>query len=144
MPEAPIQLEIQRVRIDRRLEVVRSTIFAEVRPIEGWAAVEAGAGQPAGGPPPARGFKPFKVGAQWGGLDVSAWFAAKPGRALLVHQKTLEICFKDTESQELGRANRQHWFLVTGGTVDPACVARGDLRAARLYIPPNASINSAP
>ena len=77
MPEAPIQLEIQRVRIDRRLEVVRSTIFAEVRPIEGWAAVEAGAGQPAGGPPPARGFKPFKVGAQWGGLDVSAWFAAK-------------------------------------------------------------------
>jgi 4-amino-4-deoxy-L-arabinose transferase-like glycosyltransferase len=76
--------------------------------------------------------------------DAAAWFAAKPGRALLVHQKTLEICFKDTESQELGRANRQHWFLVTGGTVDPACVARGDLRAARLYIPPNASINSAP
>jgi 4-amino-4-deoxy-L-arabinose transferase-like glycosyltransferase len=76
--------------------------------------------------------------------DAAAWFAAKPGRALLVHQKTLEICFKDTESQELGRANRQHWFLLTGGTVDPACVARGDLRAARLYIPPNASINSAP
>ncbi len=76
--------------------------------------------------------------------DAAAWFAAKPGRALLVHQKTLEICFKDTESQELGRANRQHWFLVTGGTVDPACAARGDLRRARLYIPPNASINSAP
>ncbi len=76
--------------------------------------------------------------------DAAAWFAAKPGRALLVHQKTLEICFQGMPAQELGRANRQHWFLVTGGTVDPACVARGDLRLARLYIPPNASINSAP
>jgi hypothetical protein len=57
---------------------------------------------------------------------------------------TLEICFKGMQAQELGRANRQHWFLVTGGNADPACVERGDLRRARLYIPPNASINSAP
>ncbi len=76
--------------------------------------------------------------------DAAAWYAAKPGRALLVHQKTLEICFRGMQAQELGRANRQHWFLVTGGPADPACVARGDLRRARLYIPPNASINSAP
>jgi 4-amino-4-deoxy-L-arabinose transferase-like glycosyltransferase len=76
--------------------------------------------------------------------DAAAWYAAKPGRALLVHQKTLEICFQGMQAQELGRANRQHWFLVTGGSADPACVARGDLRRARLYIPPNASINSAP
>ncbi len=76
--------------------------------------------------------------------DAAAWYAAKPGRALLVHQKTLEICFQGMQAQELGRANRQHWFLVTGGAADPACVARGDLRRARLYIPPNASINSAP
>jgi hypothetical protein len=48
------------------------------------------------------------------------------------------------QAEVLGRANRQHWFLVTGGKADPACVARGDLRRARLYIPPNASINSAP
>ena len=76
--------------------------------------------------------------------DAAAWYAAKPGRALLVHQKTLETCFEGMQAQELGRANRQHWFLVTGGTADPACVERGDLRRARLYIPPNASINSAP
>jgi 4-amino-4-deoxy-L-arabinose transferase-like glycosyltransferase len=76
--------------------------------------------------------------------DAAAWYAAKPGRALLVHQMTLEICFKGMQAQELGRANRQHWFLVTGGNADPACVERGDLRRARLYIPPNASINSAP
>jgi 4-amino-4-deoxy-L-arabinose transferase-like glycosyltransferase len=76
--------------------------------------------------------------------DAAAWFAAKPGRALLVHQQTLEMCFQGMQAAELGRANRQHWFLVTGGKADPACVARGDLRRARLYIPPNASINSAP
>ena len=76
--------------------------------------------------------------------DAAAWFAAKPGRALLVHQQTLEMCFKGMQAEELGHANRQHWFLVTSGKADPACVARGDLRRARLYIPPNASINSAP
>jgi 4-amino-4-deoxy-L-arabinose transferase-like glycosyltransferase len=76
--------------------------------------------------------------------DAAAWFAARPGRALLVHEKTLELCFQGMQVQELGRANRTHWFLVTGGTVDAACAERGDLRRARLYIPPNASINSAP
>jgi hypothetical protein len=76
--------------------------------------------------------------------DAAAWYAAKPGRALLVHQKTLVICFNGMQAQELGRANRQHWFLITGGTPDPGCVERGDLSSARLYIPPNASINSAP
>jgi hypothetical protein len=75
--------------------------------------------------------------------DAAAWFAAKPGRALLVHEKTLAICFQGMQAQELGRANRQHWFLMTGGSPDPACIARGDLRRARLYIPPIASINSA-
>jgi 4-amino-4-deoxy-L-arabinose transferase-like glycosyltransferase len=76
--------------------------------------------------------------------DAAAWYAAKPGRALLVHQKTLVICFNGMQAQELGRANRQHWFLLTGGTPDPGCIERGDLSRARLYIPPNASINSAP
>ena len=76
--------------------------------------------------------------------DAAAWYAAKPGRALLVHQKTLVICFNGMQAQELGRANRQHWFLITGGTPDAGCVERGDLSRARLYIPPNASINSAP
>ena len=76
--------------------------------------------------------------------DAAAWFAASPGRALLVDEKTLALCFAGTQAQALGRANRQHWFLVTGGAADADCVARGDLRRARLYIPPNASINSAP
>ncbi len=75
--------------------------------------------------------------------DAAAWFAARPGRALLVDEKTLALCFAGTQSQALGRANRQHWFLVTGGGADDDCVSRGDLRRARLYIPPNASINSA-
>jgi 4-amino-4-deoxy-L-arabinose transferase-like glycosyltransferase len=76
--------------------------------------------------------------------DSAAWLVARPGRALLVHEQTLETCFKGNEVQDLGRANRQRWFLVTGSRADPACVARGDLRRARVYIPPNASINSAP
>jgi 4-amino-4-deoxy-L-arabinose transferase-like glycosyltransferase len=76
--------------------------------------------------------------------DAAAWFAARPGRALLVHEQSLELCFEGMQMRVLGRANRSHWFLVTGGTVDRACAERGDLRQARLYIPPNASINSAP
>jgi 4-amino-4-deoxy-L-arabinose transferase-like glycosyltransferase len=75
--------------------------------------------------------------------DAAAWFAAKPGRALLLDRKTLELCFAQAEAQELGRANRQKWYLVTGGAADAGCIERGDLRRARLYIPPNASINSA-
>lgn len=75
--------------------------------------------------------------------DAAAWFAAGPGRALLVDEKTLALCFAGTQSRALGRANRQYWFLVTGGAADDSCVAAGDLRRARLYIPPNASINSA-
>jgi hypothetical protein len=76
--------------------------------------------------------------------DAAAWLAARPGRALLVHENALKLCFRDAHMQELGRANRSQWFLVTGGVVDAGCVERGDLRRARLYIPPNASINSAP
>ena len=75
--------------------------------------------------------------------DAAAWFAARPGRGLLADAKTVELCFTGMEMQPLGRANRQHWFLITGGAADASCVERGDLRRARLYIPPNASINSA-
>jgi 4-amino-4-deoxy-L-arabinose transferase-like glycosyltransferase len=75
--------------------------------------------------------------------DAAAWFAARPGRALLLDKKARELCFKDASARELGRANRQKWFIVTGGAADPACVERGDPSKARLYIPPNASINSA-
>ncbi len=75
--------------------------------------------------------------------DAAAWFAAKPGRALLVDAKSREICFAASQARTLGRANRQRWYLITGGAADAACIERGDLRRARMYIPPNASINSA-
>jgi 4-amino-4-deoxy-L-arabinose transferase-like glycosyltransferase len=75
--------------------------------------------------------------------DAAAWFAARPGRALLVDKKARKACFAAAEVVELGRANRQKWFLVTGGAPDPGCIERGDLRRARSYVPPNASINSA-
>jgi 4-amino-4-deoxy-L-arabinose transferase-like glycosyltransferase len=75
--------------------------------------------------------------------DAAAWFAAKPGRALLVDAIAREACFADTVARELGRANRQRWYLVTAGSPTANCVAKGDLRRARIYIPPNASINTA-
>jgi hypothetical protein len=75
--------------------------------------------------------------------DAAAWFDAKPGRALLIDGKTLALCFAAAESREIGRANRQRWYLVTGGVADARCIERGDLRRARMYIPSNASINSA-
>ncbi len=75
--------------------------------------------------------------------DAAAWFAARAGRALLLDAKVQALCFGAAQASPLGEANRQRWFLVTGGAADAGCVARGNLRRARLYIPPNASINSA-
>ena len=76
--------------------------------------------------------------------DAAAWLVAEPGRALLIDGKSRALCFAAaTPTIELGRANRQKWFLVTGTAADPGCIARGDLRRARMYIPPNASTNSA-
>jgi 4-amino-4-deoxy-L-arabinose transferase-like glycosyltransferase len=76
--------------------------------------------------------------------DAAAWLVAEPGRALLIDGKSRALCFAAaTPAIELGRANRQKWFVVTGTAADPGCIARGDLRRARMYIPPNASINSA-
>ncbi len=75
--------------------------------------------------------------------DAAAWYAAKPGRALLLDDKARATCFAGTRARELARANRQTWFLVTGGAADAACVARGDWRRARWYMPLNASANSA-
>jgi len=73
--------------------------------------------------------------------DAAAWLAAKPGRMLLVDHKTRDLCFKATQAVEMGRANRARWFLVSG-VPDAACAARGDLARARLYVPPNASMNT--
>jgi 4-amino-4-deoxy-L-arabinose transferase-like glycosyltransferase len=75
--------------------------------------------------------------------DAAAWFAAKAGRAVLVDGKARTLCFANTQASEVGRANRQTWYLVTAGDADRGCVERGDLRRARLYIPSIASTNSA-
>jgi 4-amino-4-deoxy-L-arabinose transferase-like glycosyltransferase len=75
--------------------------------------------------------------------DAAAWFSARPGRAVLVDANTRALCFADATSREVGRANREDWYLVTGGEADHGCIERGDLRRARLYVPSIASINSA-
>jgi 4-amino-4-deoxy-L-arabinose transferase-like glycosyltransferase len=73
--------------------------------------------------------------------DAAAWLAQRPGRAVLVERRAREACFSQAEAVDLGRANRQRWFLVSG-TPDPDCVRRGDPSRARLYVPPNASLNT--
>jgi 4-amino-4-deoxy-L-arabinose transferase-like glycosyltransferase len=74
--------------------------------------------------------------------DAAAWLAARPGRVLLVDQKTLGLCFKGARAERMGKANGSKWFLVQGSP-DAACAARGDLARARLYVPLNGSINTA-
>jgi len=73
--------------------------------------------------------------------DAAAWLAERPGRALLVEKRTREACFSQAEAVDLGRANRQRWYLVSG-VPDPDCVRRGNRAASRLYVPPNASLNT--
>jgi len=73
--------------------------------------------------------------------DAAAWLPARPGRALLVDKHAREACFARAQLVDLGRANRQHWFLVWGEP-EPACAERGDLTRARLYTPPDASLNT--
>jgi 4-amino-4-deoxy-L-arabinose transferase-like glycosyltransferase len=73
--------------------------------------------------------------------DAAAWLVAHPGRALLVEERTRALCFADAEAVDLGRANRQRWFLVSG-LPNPDCVRRGDRSSARLYVPPNAALNT--
>ena len=69
--------------------------------------------------------------------DAAAWLADRRGRAVLVEKRTRDACFSQAEAIDLGRANRQRWYLVWG-TPDPDCVRRGDRGAARRYMPPNA------
>ena len=70
--------------------------------------------------------------------DAAAWLAAGEGRGLLIGSVGREACFPDAEAVDLGRANREHWFLLTG-PADPACVARGDLGRAIRYLPARAT-----
>jgi 4-amino-4-deoxy-L-arabinose transferase-like glycosyltransferase len=73
--------------------------------------------------------------------DAAAWLAQRPGRALLVERRAREACFAQAEFIDLGRANRQRWYLVWGSP-NPDCVKRGDVAQSRLYLPPNAALNT--
>jgi len=73
--------------------------------------------------------------------DAAAWLAESRARALLVDSVAREACFGAAAAVDLGRANRQQWFLVSGEP-DASCVASGDRSRARLYTPPNASLNT--
>jgi len=73
--------------------------------------------------------------------DGAVWLAERPGRALMMDKRAREACFAAAQSIDLGKANRQHGFLVWGQP-DEACVQRGDRSAARLYVPPNAALNT--
>lgn len=66
--------------------------------------------------------------------DAAAWLAVSPGRALMVDQRVREMCFAAANAREIGTANRERWFLVSG-EADPVCVAKGNLGAALLYTP---------
>ncbi len=64
--------------------------------------------------------------------DAAVWFAAQPGRVLLVRDAARQRCFAHSTLQPLQDGNAESWFLVTAG-VDPGCVQRGRLGAARRY-----------
>jgi 4-amino-4-deoxy-L-arabinose transferase-like glycosyltransferase len=73
--------------------------------------------------------------------DAAAWLAQDARRAVLMNRRTMDLCFSGASAVELGRANRQHWFLVSGKP-DPGCVASGDPSRARLYTPPVEALNT--
>jgi 4-amino-4-deoxy-L-arabinose transferase-like glycosyltransferase len=65
--------------------------------------------------------------------DAAAWLARRPGRLLIVNERTRLQCFAQAQLEPLGRANRDDWFLVRGPG-SPACVARGQPQRARNYL----------
>jgi 4-amino-4-deoxy-L-arabinose transferase-like glycosyltransferase len=73
--------------------------------------------------------------------DAAAWLVARPARALLVDRAVREACFAAASAADLGRANRKQWFLVWGAA-DEACVQRGNRDRARLYLPPDVSLDT--
>jgi 4-amino-4-deoxy-L-arabinose transferase-like glycosyltransferase len=73
--------------------------------------------------------------------DAAAWLAQDPRRAVLMNRRTMELCFRTASAVDLGRANQQYWFLVSGRP-DPACAASGDPSSARLYAPPVEALNT--
>jgi 4-amino-4-deoxy-L-arabinose transferase-like glycosyltransferase len=73
--------------------------------------------------------------------DAAAWLAQDRSRGLVMSKRTRALCFKDADAVDLGKANQQHWFLVTG-VPDARCAASGDLASARYYTPPDVAVNT--
>lgn len=73
--------------------------------------------------------------------DAALWLSGSPARALVMDKRVRAICFGDLPAVDLGKANQQHWFLVTG-TPDPRCVRAGNPAAVRFYVPADVSVNT--
>jgi 4-amino-4-deoxy-L-arabinose transferase-like glycosyltransferase len=73
--------------------------------------------------------------------DAAAWLADDPARGLVMDKRTRALCFQRAAATDLGRANKQHWFLVTG-VPDARCAAAGNRAAARYYVPPDVALNT--
>jgi 4-amino-4-deoxy-L-arabinose transferase-like glycosyltransferase len=66
--------------------------------------------------------------------DAAVWLQQRPGRVLVVNHYIRSLCFNAAAAEPLAVANRMQWFLVRGQG-DARCLARGDLTAARPYVP---------
>jgi len=73
--------------------------------------------------------------------DAAAWLADDPARGLVMDKRSRALCFKGAAAVDLGRANQQHWFLVTG-VPDARCARAGNRAAARYYVPPDVALNT--
>ncbi len=75
MAHLPQERAIIARQVRRRLGILEGTIYRNARPIDGWEICVTGTGQDVA-PPPANGWKPFSIGEDWGGPDITAWFRA--------------------------------------------------------------------
>jgi 4-amino-4-deoxy-L-arabinose transferase-like glycosyltransferase len=67
--------------------------------------------------------------------DAAAWLDGSPGRIVLIEANTAKECFSRSPQREAGNTSGDRWLLVEA-PADSACVARGDARRARRYVPP--------
>jgi hypothetical protein len=68
-------------------------------------------------------------------MDAARWLAESPDHQLVVNEGALTRCFQASDRKELGRANRSHWYLVSGA-VDAVCVRGGRPNVSYSYNPP--------
>jgi len=68
-------------------------------------------------------------------MDAARWLAESPDHQLVVNETSLQQCFQAANRKELGIANRNRWYLVSGA-VNPDCVRGGAPNLAHFYNPP--------